>query len=186
MNRLTLLQGRWRLYWGFCPACNSDAPAINTCPVCKARERVHPSGAYPPSDAEKAEWWQRFIAPPAPANCCMVFVGEHWLKRSWRFILQAYHRHQESVDPAQVKLAEGFYRKGDEPEVYRQPGDGLTEVKPPTFAKDALYTRVTVSISFLDLLRCLLGCKLHVDSVTYCENPPGACKTETQAFATFD
>lgn len=32
---LKRLRGRYRAWWGFCPACNSDAPAVDTCDVCR-------------------------------------------------------------------------------------------------------------------------------------------------------
>jgi hypothetical protein len=31
---LTKLIGWWRMVWGLCPWCNSDAPALYHCPVC--------------------------------------------------------------------------------------------------------------------------------------------------------
>lgn len=33
LARLAL--GRWRLLLSFCPQCNSDAPAVYSCPVCE-------------------------------------------------------------------------------------------------------------------------------------------------------
>ena len=27
-------RGLWRIYWGFCPVCNSDAPALDNCQFC--------------------------------------------------------------------------------------------------------------------------------------------------------
>ena len=27
-------RGLWRIYWGVCPECNSDAPALDTCKFC--------------------------------------------------------------------------------------------------------------------------------------------------------
>lgn len=32
--RLMRLLAWWRLLWGFCPECNSDAPELYTCLVC--------------------------------------------------------------------------------------------------------------------------------------------------------
>lgn len=32
---LRYLIGRYRMIWGWCPRCNSDAPAVDTCPVCR-------------------------------------------------------------------------------------------------------------------------------------------------------
>jgi len=60
MFRLVLLlkklRGRWRLWWGFCPHCNSDAPELYDCPVCE-----YYRGAYPPSPETKQRWWSRFV-----------------------------------------------------------------------------------------------------------------------------
>jgi cytochrome c5 len=49
------LLGGWRLWWGFCPECNSDAPEKDTCVVCRNYQ-----GFHPPSEEEKAAWWKRF------------------------------------------------------------------------------------------------------------------------------
>jgi hypothetical protein len=40
-----------RLWLGFCPHCNSDAPELYTCPVC-----YYYQGAYPPSEETKQLW----------------------------------------------------------------------------------------------------------------------------------
>lgn len=37
----------WRLWWGLCPVCNSDAPAIDTCECC------HGWQGYPLTDEQK-------------------------------------------------------------------------------------------------------------------------------------
>lgn len=50
------LIGRWRLFLGFCPECNSDAPGLYTCPVCH-----YYSGHYPPSRFRRARWWVRYL-----------------------------------------------------------------------------------------------------------------------------
>lgn len=34
---------RWKMRWGFCPECDSDAPAIDTCPVCRGLKEWPPS-----------------------------------------------------------------------------------------------------------------------------------------------
>ncbi len=67
------LLGKWRLWWGFCPACNSDAPELDTCKICKS------SRDFPPSELLKRNWWLRFIGkePHRPfkftnSNVCMT------------------------------------------------------------------------------------------------------------------
>jgi hypothetical protein len=45
--------------WGFCPQCNSDAPAIDTCKVCKGYRSAFDENNKPKSIL-KAEWWLRY------------------------------------------------------------------------------------------------------------------------------
>lgn len=49
-------KGRYRLFWNQCPYCNSDAPAIDKCIVCKDGRDT-----YPPTKIIKAVWWARFL-----------------------------------------------------------------------------------------------------------------------------
>lgn len=47
------LKARWRVFFGFCPLCNSDAPAVDNCPLCASYSRVdNPS----PSKQIKEQW----------------------------------------------------------------------------------------------------------------------------------
>ncbi len=55
MNWIESLIGELRLFWGFCPQCNSDAPFLYDCPVC---EYYH--GPFPPPKELKKEWWEKF------------------------------------------------------------------------------------------------------------------------------
>jgi hypothetical protein len=32
---MRLLLGLWRYWWRLCPACNSDAPELDDCPICE-------------------------------------------------------------------------------------------------------------------------------------------------------
>ncbi len=45
------LTGWYRAMWGWCPRCNSCAPEIDTCPVCKF-------GRWPDRTTEAV--WERF------------------------------------------------------------------------------------------------------------------------------
>lgn len=51
------LVGCWRLWWGLCPCCNSDAPEMDRCDVCNAFRL----STFPPSTDRKAVWWRRFL-----------------------------------------------------------------------------------------------------------------------------
>lgn len=46
----TRLRARWRLFWNLCPACNSDAPELDTCWLCAG------SREYPLSEATKKKY----------------------------------------------------------------------------------------------------------------------------------
>ena len=37
------LRGWWRIFWGTCPLCNSDAPCVDTCALCEGF-RGYPAG----------------------------------------------------------------------------------------------------------------------------------------------
>lgn len=49
------LRSRWRMFFGFCPACNTDAPETDTCPICE-----HYRTPHPPSASTKREWRNRY------------------------------------------------------------------------------------------------------------------------------
>ena len=52
------LRARWRLWWGLCPHCDSQAPAMHICGVCQGfRWWVHGR----PTPALKAVWWERYV-----------------------------------------------------------------------------------------------------------------------------
>jgi hypothetical protein len=62
MRLLRRLAGRYRILMGYCPSCNSDAPRIDNCAVCRVGFRY----SYEPGwksrmlgfDAE--ELWERY------------------------------------------------------------------------------------------------------------------------------
>jgi hypothetical protein len=56
---LRRLRGRWRLWWGLCPACNSDAPELYSCPVCEYYSSAS-GDPFPPTADTKALWWGRW------------------------------------------------------------------------------------------------------------------------------
>ena len=62
MRLLERLVGYWRLWRGYCPACNLDAPAIDTCPVCHGFESPAPRHPWPPGHLQlelwRRKWWR--------------------------------------------------------------------------------------------------------------------------------
>lgn len=57
-ERFLLMRGRWRLLWGFCPACNSDAPGVYDCQVCGGWQT--PGDGHVNQHIDKSLWWRRF------------------------------------------------------------------------------------------------------------------------------
>ncbi len=55
MRILRIMLGRYRMLWGWCPACNSDAPSVDRCLVCAPEQ-----GRWSDRTAELV--WQRFKA----------------------------------------------------------------------------------------------------------------------------
>lgn len=54
MLYLRLAIAKYRLFFGFCPKCNSDAPAIDSCNVCNSER------SYPPSKHKKQTWFNTY------------------------------------------------------------------------------------------------------------------------------
>ena len=54
MLYLKLAIAKYRLFFGFCPKCNSDAPAIDTCNVCNGER------SYPPTKQTKKNWYKTY------------------------------------------------------------------------------------------------------------------------------
>ena len=52
---LKLLLAKFRLFFGFCPECNSSAPLLYECKVCN-----YYNGIFPPSKNEKKIWLKKF------------------------------------------------------------------------------------------------------------------------------
>lgn len=46
----------WRAIRGYCPACNSDAPALDACKVCHSWR-----GSFPPPNWLAAAWLYQFF-----------------------------------------------------------------------------------------------------------------------------
>lgn len=67
--RLHRLIARWRMLHSFCPRCNSDAPGVYDCAVCKQIHidtqlpTVKNNRNYPVNMATKALWWYSWVHP---------------------------------------------------------------------------------------------------------------------------
>lgn len=57
---MSKLRAYWRAFRGYCPACNLDAPAIDTCPVCHNYR-----GEFPPSRCLAATWLAHYFSIPS-------------------------------------------------------------------------------------------------------------------------
>lgn len=62
-----LLRGRWRLLFGFCPQCNSDAPEMYECPICDwkvhqyRKQAITFDGRIIGYRNDRQYWWNRFV-----------------------------------------------------------------------------------------------------------------------------
>jgi hypothetical protein len=60
IQRLKLIRGWWRFkVFGFCPACNSDAPGIYNCQVCGGWR--YPGDGRVRQRLARELWWGRFL-----------------------------------------------------------------------------------------------------------------------------
>lgn len=57
--RLSYAAGKWRLMLGMCPMCNSDAPEIDSCPVCNSYHSSR-GDKFPPEKSTKEKWWREY------------------------------------------------------------------------------------------------------------------------------
>jgi|DEB19_MinimDraft_2_1074335.scaffolds.fasta_scaffold200348_1 rRNA maturation endonuclease Nob1 len=51
---LGILIAKYRLFFGFCPKCNSDAPNVDGCNICGGDR------TYPPSKHKKQTWFNDY------------------------------------------------------------------------------------------------------------------------------
>lgn len=73
MNKWDRFIGKWRLFHGHCPSCNSDGPHIDTCRVCNSIDLIRDSeNGYVPIDKKwpyqwysiketVAIWWDKYV-----------------------------------------------------------------------------------------------------------------------------
>lgn len=73
MKYIALLAGKYRLFWGLCPWCNSDAPHLYDCPICE-----YYNGKYPPPKELKNKWWKRFKEHNTGKKVTQVKQGNKW------------------------------------------------------------------------------------------------------------
>lgn len=77
--------GGIRIFFGFCPECNSDAPEVDSCPVCDRYRSIGVGMEFPPSAARKALWWERFTQSrcthgfpmSVPCQECLKWIHRH-------------------------------------------------------------------------------------------------------------
>lgn len=80
MNIFSFIKAKYRLFFGFCPKCNSDAPHVDNCDVCLGDR------CYPPSRQRKDELLKRFLMADkndwkpietAPENTLLFLYERH-------------------------------------------------------------------------------------------------------------
>ena len=59
LKYLSLVRAYKRIYLGFCPICNSDAPDVYDCGMCDGYQSAS-GDAWPPTKETKSEWWSRY------------------------------------------------------------------------------------------------------------------------------
>lgn len=101
-----------------------------------------------------------------PTNCYALST-ESKLSRFWRWLLKAYWKHTDIIDPKKYQV---------------YPGWGL---EPACNAEDCIIQRVEIHMGWKDKLRIVLGCAFHVHIFTYCQRWPGRTKSETTTFASY-
>ena len=79
------IRGNRRIRHNQCPSCNSDAPAVDTCPVCESYDARNKWDVYPPEGWRKMEWQKRYGSyleylyvenPPK-----LEWDGERWIQK---------------------------------------------------------------------------------------------------------
>jgi hypothetical protein len=90
---LQRLQGRTRIAFGFCPACNSDAPEVYDCKVCEGWQSVY-EGVFPPPQATRDRWWRRFTM----AKCTHGYPMEDRCPECSGWLHDHLQRHLHSVE----------------------------------------------------------------------------------------
>lgn len=68
------LRAKWRVVFGFCPMCNSDAPAIYDCPLC---EGYHSADNGLPSVEKREKWLSDYIIVLKGMARTRKLVAEH-------------------------------------------------------------------------------------------------------------
>lgn len=56
---LSMAKARYRAALGFCPICNSDAPALDDCPLCNSYHSAR-GDVFPPPKKLRAEWLEKY------------------------------------------------------------------------------------------------------------------------------
>ena len=50
------LRGKWRMYWNYCPECNSFAPKVHHCDVCHNNTKAY----FAWNKEVENEWWMKY------------------------------------------------------------------------------------------------------------------------------
>lgn len=78
-------RGGRRIRHNQCPACNSDAPGVDSCPICEGYDSRNWGTVYPPEEWRKLDWRNRYGSyleylyvenPPE-----LVWNGKRWVEK---------------------------------------------------------------------------------------------------------
>jgi hypothetical protein len=92
------LRGDRRIRHNQCPACNSDAPAVDSCPVCESYDARNQWDVYPPEGWRKMDWRKRYGSyveylyvenPPK-----LEWDGERWIEKQNKQLSNTHHLHK--------------------------------------------------------------------------------------------
>jgi hypothetical protein len=56
---ISMAKARYSAGLGFCPMCNSDAPALDDCPLCDSYHSAR-GGIFPPPKNLRSEWLKEY------------------------------------------------------------------------------------------------------------------------------
>lgn len=86
--------GRWRLLFGYCPACNSGAPLMRDCPICNGYSQA--SGhTFPPAKGLRRFWLLKFWMWRRGQGIPVEKPGDYYDAKLDHYVIAAWNRRAE-------------------------------------------------------------------------------------------